>query len=470
MGNTPNPDSTWTDFLPVASSGATIGGSSRYAQYRASLSTAVPGLTPALQSVTLGYTANADAVAPTIISKSPAPNAAGVGLFSSVVVKFSELMNAATIGTSTVHLRIAGDGNDVAATVSYAGSTLTIQPTTALLGNTLYQVIVNGGVSDSSGNAIGSDVIWSFTTGGGQWQQTTVADFSAGTLSGTSATNSSGGEVQLAETIRDDFSGASLGSAWVHTSWESSGGGTESISVSNGVLTLAGTQIRSNQTFTAKPVEGRISFAAASYQHFGVATDLSTVAADCWAVFSTGGTTNQLFARVNNQGAYQEVNLGSLPSGFHLYRISPTASGFAFYVDNALQTTINITFPTDKPLHIAFSMFNGSATGAMQADWVRLVDYPDISTFISSVFDATRAATWGAINWNAILPAGTSIVIETRSGDTSSPDSSWTDWTVATNGGTVGSPSARFLQYRIRFVTTDPTVSATVFDVTIDWN
>jgi hypothetical protein len=55
QGNTPTPDGSWTPFTPLAGSGATIGGSARYVQYRATLSTNVPGQTPALQDVTLTY-------------------------------------------------------------------------------------------------------------------------------------------------------------------------------------------------------------------------------------------------------------------------------------------------------------------------------------------------------------------------------------------------------------------------------
>src|SRR5262249_55485778 len=55
QGNTATPDSTWTAFTPLAGSGATIGGSSRYLQYRAQLATTVPSQTPVLQDVTIRY-------------------------------------------------------------------------------------------------------------------------------------------------------------------------------------------------------------------------------------------------------------------------------------------------------------------------------------------------------------------------------------------------------------------------------
>jgi hypothetical protein len=56
-GNTPLPDATWLPFTPVPVSGAPIGGSSRYIQYRAVLTTADPSETAVLREVTIGYQA-----------------------------------------------------------------------------------------------------------------------------------------------------------------------------------------------------------------------------------------------------------------------------------------------------------------------------------------------------------------------------------------------------------------------------
>jgi VCBS repeat-containing protein len=62
-GNTPPPDATWTDWVALANSGAAIGGTSRYLQYRAVLATTSPDQTPALQSVTIRYAPNTAPVA-----------------------------------------------------------------------------------------------------------------------------------------------------------------------------------------------------------------------------------------------------------------------------------------------------------------------------------------------------------------------------------------------------------------------
>lgn len=67
--------------------------------------------------------------------------------------------------------------------------------------------------------------------------------------------------------------------------------------------------------------------------------------------------------------------------------------------------------------------------------------------YTSSVREAATGATWGRISW-----IGTGeIEVQTRSGNTATPDSTWSDWTAAISnaeGDAVKSPAARFLQWR----------------------
>jgi hypothetical protein len=55
MGNTPTPDSTWTTFNTLSSSGVTIGGSSRYNQHQVQLAMTVSGQSPVLRDITVSY-------------------------------------------------------------------------------------------------------------------------------------------------------------------------------------------------------------------------------------------------------------------------------------------------------------------------------------------------------------------------------------------------------------------------------
>ena len=174
-------------------------------------------------------------------------------------------------------------------------------------------------------------------------------------------------------------------------------------------------------------------------------------------------TTGTLYAQVNSAGTVTNVSLGARPTGYHLYRVQPTATGFQFYVDGALKTTIAKTIPSGTALKIDLASANSTA---LKADWVRLASYTSGGTFTSSMLDAGRAATWGNATWTAVLPAGTSFVVETMS---SSDGVTWSAWSQVGSNGAITSPSGRYLKYRIRFTTTDPTQTATLYDISFTW-
>ena len=224
-GNTPVPDGTWTGLTSI-SNGGVIPGSSRYIQYQAVLSTSDPTASPILQDVTLGYGGN-DTTPPTIAGRTPAPNATDVSPDTDVTVQFSEPMNPLTIDTSTIRLRKQGAGSDVAAAVSYGGNTATLDPDATLAPNAVYQVTVAGTITDASGNPLGTDDTWTFTTGAitGSATDTTVADFSAGTLDANTRVSQIGdGEVILAAAVNEEFSGTALPAGWSGAPW--GGGGS----------------------------------------------------------------------------------------------------------------------------------------------------------------------------------------------------------------------------------------------------
>ena len=116
------------------------------------------------------FTTGGDATPPTITARSPGPAATDVALSASVTATFSEAMTAASIASSTFTLRDPA-GNTVSGAVSYSTTSLvaTLNPsgTLALSGGTVYTATVRGGtggVTDSAGNPLAADAIWTFTT------------------------------------------------------------------------------------------------------------------------------------------------------------------------------------------------------------------------------------------------------------------------------------------------------------------
>ncbi len=72
-------------------------------------------------------------------------------------------------------------------------------------------------------------------------------------------------------------------------------------------------------------------------------------------------------------------------------------------------------------------------------------------TLESEVLDASDFTYWGKVHLTSTSHDG-SIAIETRSGNLSRPQNSWSPWTsvaVTKLGGQINSPAARFLQYRL---------------------
>jgi hypothetical protein len=72
-------------------------------------------------------------------------------------------------------------------------------------------------------------------------------------------------------------------------------------------------------------------------------------------------------------------------------------------------------------------------------------------SYLSDVKDTSTVSTWGAIRWRAVTPTGTGVELFTRSGNTKTPDSTWSDWSKPyTNaaGEPIASPKARYLQWR----------------------
>ena len=72
-------------------------------------------------------------------------------------------------------------------------------------------------------------------------------------------------------------------------------------------------------------------------------------------------------------------------------------------------------------------------------------------TYESEVRDAQMVSSWGTVSWHATIPAGGRIEVSTRSGNTETPDDTWSAWSsnyTTPEGSTITSPKARYLQWR----------------------
>ncbi|HNT01470.1 MAG TPA: WD40 repeat domain-containing protein [Candidatus Saccharicenans sp.] len=71
--------------------------------------------------------------------------------------------------------------------------------------------------------------------------------------------------------------------------------------------------------------------------------------------------------------------------------------------------------------------------------------------YLSPVLEAGGTSIWGSISWEADLPAGTTIQVQSRSGNSGEPDDTWSDWSppYARPDEKILSPAGRYLQLRV---------------------
>src|SRR5208282_1272318 len=103
---------------------------------------------------------------PTVLSEGPPSAAAGSCQNTVVNITFSKAMNASTIDTTTFTLTAPGP-TPVLGVVTYAAAsdTATFTPSGPLVLNTAYTATITTGATDTFGNAMAANFVWSFTTG-----------------------------------------------------------------------------------------------------------------------------------------------------------------------------------------------------------------------------------------------------------------------------------------------------------------
>jgi hypothetical protein len=78
-------------------------------------------------------------------------------------------------------------------------------------------------------------------------------------------------------------------------------------------------------------------------------------------------------------------------------------------------------------------------------------------TYLSDVKDAGMVATWGTLSWRAQTSGAARVQVFTRSGNTSTPDDTWSAWAgpyARPDGDAVQNPAARYFQWKARLSAT----------------
>ena len=265
----------------------------------------------------------------------------------------------------------------------------------------------------------------SFLTPAASYTDTTVADFTAGTLDACTAVRQTGdGEVALAGAAGStEF--FTFPSNWTIFPW----GGGGSATVLAGQLVVDGarasTQVRSPtapapRSSSVPPSPGRRSRTPASRAGTTRPTACSTTSRGrCSArraaaprstrgSWASGGSSVDVDLDPGNT-----LNLVGTP---HTYRIDWTGSGFEFFVDG---TSRHTSTPIAEAMRIGASDVT-SGDVQLSLDWLRASPYASAGTFVSRVFDGGGATNWGTLSWTADT-VGTTLAMSVRAGDTNPP-------------------------------------------------
>jgi len=74
--------------------------------------------------------------------------------------------------------------------------------------------------------------------------------------------------------------------------------------------------------------------------------------------------------------------------------------------------------------------------------------------YLSYVLDSRTISSWGKVSWDAEMPQGATLQLQSRSGNSFEPNQTWSDWSPPyqkKEGEQILSPRARYLQFKVLF-------------------
>lgn len=95
--------------------------------------------------------------------------------------------------------------------------------------------------------------------------------------------------------------------------------------------------------------------------------------------------------------------------------------------------------------------------------------YQPSGEYISKVIDGGRNTKWNEVVDSSTVPVGTSIVKYTRTGNSSTPNSTWSSWELV-DGDSIVSPNGRYLQYKFVLSTTNEELTPIIQSVEINYD
>lgn len=320
--------------------------------------------------------------------------------------------------------------------------------------------------------------------GPGGFTQTSTGEFAApcAVLNSASVSDALGGEVRLAATIEDYFNGAAIdANRWLVG--YAQGWYTVPPAISNGIVTLDGSLLRSQinfQPYQPRFIEvraqQRVNGGNAGWPDIGFYRELppfaygTTYPADSALRIFVTRDINTTYIRGRDGNETQPLIDIDIPTidltQYHVFRIEWDMTESRFYVDGVLQGTIPGTPNLNTWAFIYHQTPTTMGASPMNVDWARVGQYPTSGSYTSCIFDAGQSAPWGTLAADAVTPAGTGVIVYTR---TSNDAASWSEW-APVSGNVIASPAARYLQYRLDFASSNVMQSPEVRQVSVQFS
>ncbi|HTZ45177.1 MAG TPA: DUF4082 domain-containing protein [Jatrophihabitans sp.] len=269
----------------------------------------------------------------------------------------------------------------------------------------------------------------------------TDSAFSSGSQSSTYLASNGSGEEILAPTAVQEFTAAAQPSGWTASAVVTGG----KVTYPGGSAVVSGANLTTSSTFgNGTTWQARLTMD--KNQSFGLVTSSNTSVKMSFSVNASG----QLVATVYDGGTNNASSV--LQSGWtaapHVFRIDFSSTAATFYLDGVQKYTHAFSTRYASTYRPNFGNTVTTGTGLV-LDWLRLGPFAASGTFTSKVLDAGASVNWGALSWDADVPTGTTLTVKVRTGNTATPDASWTAFaTVGASGGSVGT-SGRYLQYQV---------------------
>ena len=298
--------------------------------------------------------------------------------------------------------------------------------------------------------------VWTPAASASVFADDTAVHFAAGTPGDATAVVAVG-SVRL-RPATEDFGGTTLPVGLVATPWSPPSG---TASVGAGVLAVDGARVQEATTYApGEALEFSATFSGAPAEHVGFGVTLED---GPWAIISTGAGGALGASTRAAPGATTTFDPISVldPAGENSFRIewSATEVRYYVYVDGAEQLVASRPVAITSQMRPIVSDYTADGR-AVRVDSLAMMLFPASGIYESNIKDAGDPRTvWGPLNAMVDMPAGTAVVLQTRSGNTATPDAGWSGYQPLGPGGAINSPSARYIQYRALLSTADERVT-----------